>query len=439
MSAIIRRLRRPAAPAPGARAALGAAVALGALALLACGEIQGPRGGDGNDSGLPVAWAAVSAGGSHTCGLARSGDAFCWGAAGGGQLGTGAAVARDSACGEPCVKRPRRVETHVAFDTLVAGRAHTCGLDAAGDAYCWGRNDHGQLGDSTDVDRAAPTPVAADLTFETLAAGGSHTCGVTRVRRHLYCWGDNFWGQLGLGTRFPRDVRQPRFVLREARTVAAGRDHTCAVIGSRRVLLCWGRNEYGQLGLGYVSRIPETSPTPLLSPTASVSTGRRHTCATSARDGTASCWGWNDEGALGAGGESGFEPDPRAVAGAGRFGAVSAGGGHTCGLAPDGRLSCWGDDWSGQLGLGDAGGIAVSPAAVAPDWRFRSVSAGEGVTRERADPPLADLDGRRSAAHTCAVDRDDSLLCWGNNARGQLGDGTTADRASPEPVTEPEG
>lgn len=415
-------------------------MALAALAVLACGEIQGPGGGDGDDDGgLPVAWAAVAAGGSHTCGLARSGEAYCWGAAGDGQLGTGSRVASDSSCGGSCATTPRRVEAPVAFDTLVAGRAHTCGLDPAGDAYCWGRNEDGQLGDSTDVDRRAPTPVATDLSFETLTAGGSHTCGVTRVQRHLYCWGDNFWGQLGLGTRFTRDVRRPRFALREARTVAAGRHHTCAVVGSRRVLLCWGRNEFGQLGLGYVSRVPETSPTPLLSPTAAVTTGRRHTCATSARDGTASCWGWNDEGALGAGGESGFEPDPRAVADSRGFGPLSAGGGHTCGIGPEGHLSCWGDDWSGQLGLGDAGGIVVAPAAVAPDRSFRSVSAGGGRSRERPDPPLADLDGHRSAAHTCAVDRDDSLLCWGDNARGQLGDGTTADRASPEPVTEPGG
>ncbi|MFB6241019.1 MAG: hypothetical protein ABEJ46_05620 [Gemmatimonadota bacterium] len=76
---------------------------------------------------------------------------------------------------------------------------------------------------------------------------------------------------------------------------------------------------------------------------------------------------------------------------------------------------------------------------MAPDTSFRSVSAGGGRSQGRPDPPLADLDGRRSAAHTCAVGRDDSLLCWGDNARGQLGDGTTAGRASPEPVTKPGG
>ncbi|MFB6241021.1 MAG: hypothetical protein ABEJ46_05630, partial [Gemmatimonadota bacterium] len=145
MSATIRRPRRHAAPGPGPRATLGAAVAAVALGLLACGEIQGPDGGDADDGGLPVAWAAVAAGGSHTCALARSGDAYCWGAAGDGQLGTGSGVAADSSCGGPCAKVPRRVEASVAFDTLVAGRAHTCALDPAGAAFCWGRNANGQL------------------------------------------------------------------------------------------------------------------------------------------------------------------------------------------------------------------------------------------------------------------------------------------------------
>lgn len=409
-----------------------------ASSLLACGEIQAP-GGDGGVGNGPVRWATAAAGGTHTCGLTRSGDAYCWGYAGHGQLGIGADLAGDSTCGGPCSLRPRAVDAPVTFDTVVTGGAHTCGLDPTGSAYCWGRNDSGQLGDSTDVERPVPRRVATDLSFESLSAGGSHTCGVSRVRRHLYCWGDNFWGQLGLGTRFTRDVRSPRFVLREARRVEAGRNHTCAVAGSRRVLLCWGRNHHGQLGLGYVSRIPETSPTPLLSPTASVSAGRRHTCATSARDGTASCWGWNDEGALGAGGESGFEPDPRAVAGGAAFRSLSAGGGHTCGLDGDGTLACWGDDWSGQLGLGDGRGIRVAPSRVGADRVFRSVSTAGGRAVERADPPLGNLDGLRSEAHTCAVDRNGAMLCWGANGRGQLGDGTRVDRGTPTPVAEPEG
>lgn len=409
--------------------------------LLACGELQAPDGGDGDGDDVEVAWTAVAAGGSHTCGLARSGTVHCWGSDGFGQLGVGAGLDANSTagdeCDEPCALRPVAVESPTSFDTVVAGRFHSCGLSPSGDAYCWGRNDRGQLGDSTVVDRPSPTPVAADLAFGSLSAGGSHTCGITRVERRLYCWGDNFWGQLGRGSRSDRAVRVPRFVLRRARFVEAGEEHTCAVSGSRRLLLCWGRNHHGQLGLGYVSRIPEPSPTPLLAPSRWVTAGRRHTCVTSGRDGTASCWGWNDEGALGTGGESGFEPDPRRVAGSGRFRVLSAGSGHTCGLDLDGRLACWGDNRTGQLGQGRFGGVRVVPSPVAPGRVFTAVSAGAGVEVDAPNSPPGDLDGVRAAAHTCAVDRDARMLCWGANESGQLGDGTLTHRSGPTPVSAP--
>jgi alpha-tubulin suppressor-like RCC1 family protein len=84
------------------------------------------------------------------------------------------------------------------FSNVTAGSSHTCALTSAGAAYCWGANDHGQLGDGTLTMRTSPVLVGGGLTFFSLSAGGSHTCGVTIGG--AYCWGANGNGQLGDGT-----------------------------------------------------------------------------------------------------------------------------------------------------------------------------------------------------------------------------------------------
>lgn len=426
--------------------ATAALVAAALASVVACDQLDVTvPGGDGG--GVPsgeVAWVVAAAGAEHTCGLAATGTVFCWGANGRGQLGlgrpSGDAGTGSAACGDPCSPRPRAVVSPgVAFDTVVAGGYHTCGLTPRGRAFCWGANGRGQLGDSTRADASAPTPVSEGLSFRSLSAGASHTCGITRVHRLLFCWGDDFWGQLGRRGRSTAPVTGPRFILRDVRAVEAGARHTCAIVGPDRLLFCWGRNHRGQLGLGYVSDRPETVPTLVFVSVGSVSAGRLHTCARSRRSGTAICWGWNDEGAVGTGAETGFEPDPRRVAGRPEYGAVSAGGGHACGLLPGGGLECWGDDLRGQLGAGEFGGWRVSPSAVDSDRRFRSVTAGHGTTVEPPAAAADDLDGRRAAAHTCAVDGTGELLCWGANGHGQLGDGTLSRRTTPVRVTAPAG
>jgi alpha-tubulin suppressor-like RCC1 family protein len=193
-----------------------------------------------------VAFELLASGAEHTCGL-LDGRVYCWGSDAAGQTGTGNIQ-------QGYVSQPTEVAgAHEHFVFLTAGTDHTCALTRVGWAFCWGSNEHGQLGDGSKRSRYAPRPVqpamgGTQLSFSTLSAGGTHTCGVT-VRQQLYCWGDNTFGQLGDGTSQSRVV--PQRVRGDARyrAVTAGRYHTCALTtgGESR---CWGRNEDGQLGDG---------------------------------------------------------------------------------------------------------------------------------------------------------------------------------------------
>jgi alpha-tubulin suppressor-like RCC1 family protein len=98
----------------------------------------------------------VAAGTHASCGITTAGKAYCWGANDAGQLGS---PSSESCAGTPCSRSPLPVSGDLAFKAISVGDYHACGLSVDGIAYCWGRNDRGQLGDGTQLDRAAPTRV----------------------------------------------------------------------------------------------------------------------------------------------------------------------------------------------------------------------------------------------------------------------------------------
>jgi alpha-tubulin suppressor-like RCC1 family protein len=145
----------------------------------------------------------VEIGAYHTCGVTGSGQAYCWGNNGQGQLGTD--VATGETCSEgPCASIPLAVQGGLTFTFVEPGgvwafREHTCGLAPNGSAYCWGRNDFGQLGDGTTTDASTPTAVSGGLSFTSLSTHGEFACGLI-ANGQAYCWGHNDFGQLGNGT-----------------------------------------------------------------------------------------------------------------------------------------------------------------------------------------------------------------------------------------------
>ena len=150
----------------------------------------------GNAIGEGIPLSGIAAGRGHTCAFDAVG-VLCWGSNSSGQLG-------QPAYGFNGHGYPIRASVPVTLLSLAAGGEHTCGLTAAGAAYCWGSNSNGQLGNGTiGGANAVAVPVSGGLTFVVLSAGGSHTCGVT-PDGSIYCWGSNSSGQLGDGTLIDR-------------------------------------------------------------------------------------------------------------------------------------------------------------------------------------------------------------------------------------------
>jgi alpha-tubulin suppressor-like RCC1 family protein len=346
-----------------------------------------------------------------------------------------------------------------------AGSGHTCALTSAGGLKCWGANAYGELGASSGDHCPFPlhliacstTPVdVSGLTsgVAAVSARGAHTCAVTTTGG-VKCWGDNGSGQLGVGTTLTSGVA----------AVSAGGNYTCALTTTGGVK-CWGDNAFGELGDGTTTdRTTPVDVTGLTSGVASVSAGEEHTCALTPAGGL-KCWGWNVYGQLGDGSTTN-STTPVDVSGlTSGVAAVSAGGAHTCAVTTTGGVKCWGDNGSGQLGVGttinhtapvDVTGLTSGVAAVSAGgahtcaltttggvkcWGYNAFGElGDGTTTDRSTP--VDVSGLTSGAaavsagveHTCALTPAGGLKCWGSNGLGPLGDGTTTDRTTPVDVS----
>jgi alpha-tubulin suppressor-like RCC1 family protein len=354
--------------------------------------------------GMPMTLATVSAGDEHTCGLDPAGAAFCWGNGQRGELGNGRLVN---------LTLPVRVEGGLVFSSVLAGDDHTCGQGPGAVVHCWGGNSDSQLGDGTTQGRPTPAPLEGAPAFPVLVVGRNHSCAQDAVGL-VFCWGRNDEGQLGDGTT--ADRRRPTAVAGGMAFVSidAGADHTCALDGVPGAAWCWGDNTDGELGDGTLER--------RLQPTAvagghvftGISAGWDHTCGIRP-DGSLLCWGQNTHGQLADGTMVG-KPVPTPAAAGLAFQELDAGRSHTCGVEPMAAATwCWGSGQSGELGNGAAVDQPL-PVMVSGGHAFLFVSAGDD--------------------HNCGVTAANRAFCWGQNDEGQLGDGTLTNRSVPTPVLE---
>jgi alpha-tubulin suppressor-like RCC1 family protein len=287
-----------------------------------------------------VTFTAVSAGYNHTCGLTAAGVAYCWGNDSNGEVGDGLP--------QVLAITPTPVAGGLSFAAVSTGWLHTCGVTLANAAYCWGANSSGELGDGTTIQRFAPAAVAGGVSFTAVSSSAyfGHTCGLTAAGA-AYCWGSNVYGQLGDGTTIDRLT--PGLVAGglSFTAVSAGGFQTCGLTSAGAVY-CWGNNSNGGLGDGTTTNRP--SPVLVVGGLsfATMSAGNGQTCGLTSA-GAVYCWGYNTFGQVGDGTTT-DRSTPVLVAGGLSFAVVSAGLYHTCGVTDVGAAYCWG--MGGMVGDG---------------------------------------------------------------------------------------
>jgi alpha-tubulin suppressor-like RCC1 family protein len=306
-----------------------------------------------------LTFTAMSVGGYHTCGLATSGAAYCWGdgpATGDTLPDTPPPIGKFC-----CRTAPWPVASgSVRFVSLAAGAYHTCGLTALGAAYCWGVNRVGSVGDGTRIDRYTPVPVSGGLTFVSLSVG-AHACGLT-ASGAAYCWGWNAFGELGDGTTTDRLTPVPVAGGLTFSMLSSSINHMCGITRAGAAY-CWGWNALGQLGDGTTTN--RSTPVPVsggLTFVAVTAGYGGYSCALTTA-GVAYCWGDNRQGQLGDG-TTAVHTTPVAVAGNIKFTSVSLAWLHACGISNRGLSYCWGR--GSYLGDGNPTGTRLTPVLVAP-------------------------------------------------------------------------
>jgi alpha-tubulin suppressor-like RCC1 family protein len=345
-----------------------------------------------------------SVGSYHVCVVMSTGT-YCWGRNSEGQLGSGGFSTADSVAA--------LVRGGLTFVQAAAGYVHSCGITAAGAAYCWGYNAYGQVGDGTSgTNRNQPVAVTGGHVFASIAAGFYHTCGITTASgtaaedRQVYCWGNNGNGQLGDGTTTnnatPVRVANPLQTTTRATVLSLGSGHSCARALDNQIY-CWGYNGDGELGNNTAVSSAVPVGVALARTWTTVAAGASHSCGLDVNN-DAYCWGYNGYGQLGDGTTTG-RLLPTLVTGGLKLSSIGAGSYHTCAvLGVNGNGYCWGRNFEGQLGDNQgSGNQSTAPVQVNGTLSFTRITGGYYNTCGRSGT---------------------GVYCWGQNNYGQLGNGT---------------
>jgi alpha-tubulin suppressor-like RCC1 family protein len=301
-------------------------------------------------------WLTIASGRNHNVALKIDNTLWSWGWNDKGQLGLG-----DSGSGKERTT-PTQIDASADWSTVSAGWLHTLGIKTnpagGGTLWSWGWNLYGQLGVADKVNRITPSLVAGSYTdWVSATAGFGHTLGL-KTNGTIWAWGDNSYNQLGFyditGITTPRQLGTQSDWLAVSganlSTIAAGYNHSLA-LKRDGILWSWGQNNYGQLGLGYTS--PKNTPTQVGNQTdwVSIAGGLSYSIGLKS-NGTVWSWGLNDVGELGLGDNTNRDT-PSQVGSEIYWLIIEANGNHTLGLKTNGTFWAWGNNQYGQLGLGD--------------------------------------------------------------------------------------
>ncbi|MGL4982591.1 MAG: Ig-like domain-containing protein [Treponemataceae bacterium] len=305
-----------------------------------------------------------------------------------------------------------------AWESVSAGAKHGLAIGSDGQLYSWGDNSYSQLGRSGEADKPAKVPLPEGVTrWESVSAGGYHSLARANDG-HLYAWGRNKEGQLGLGglegnASVPTKVSFPTGVT-QWKSFVVGHYHTFA-FASNDKLYAWGKNDKGQLGIG--STTSTGTPTVVTLPSGvskwkAVAAGDAHSLAVD-QSGNAYGWGDNTYGQI-ADATTSSRTTPSKISSLSKISKVATGAWFSMAIDSDGKLFSWGHNEYGQLGRSTDGDIVKTPGAV---------ESAEGVLRW-----ISVSSGLR---HTVAYGNNSKAYSWGQNIKGELGRAVSNDHEMP--------
>lgn len=379
----------------------------------------------------PMIATKVIAGGFHSCAIYLNGKAKCWGQNNSGQLGYNN---NDTYGDNEHVSSLAFLNIDEKIIDMSAGLFHTCAILESGKVLCWGANDKGQLGlghaNNTFLENSTKMNLGENALR--IYSGTRYNCALLESKK-IKCWGENTSGQLGLGhpnnigdnedyTTFDYTPVGSTIQQMDISTIS---NHSCAALTNGDVK-CWGLNNFGQLGYGHTDNVGDSTPITDIdgisfgNKVLQLATGFSHTCAIEEGQ-KARCWGSNNLGQLGLGyvdtigdneaANSGPQVDLSGD-GSDSFKMVATGNNHTCVLGLNNKIYCWGFNTYGNTGqastghIGDNEDISVSNTFVNIDSEFSQISGGVN--------------------HSCALEKDKGeIICWGHNNFGQLGIAST--------------
>lgn len=348
-------------------------------------------------------WVGVAAGDNYSLGLRGDGTLWAWGSNESGRLGDGTTTDRPS---------PVRIGVSTIWTSVAAGTSHTVALKGDGTLWAWGINTYGQLGDGTTTNQASPIRIGTATNWTAVTAGAGYTIAL-RGDGTLWAWGSNFSWQLGDGSGIDRMSPVQIGSATNWSAVAAGAYRTVA-LRSDGTLWTWGRDPVICIGVGGCGG-NEFQPLQIGNDTdwSAVAAGASSTHAFALKtDGTLWAWGSNSYEELGDGTNT-KSLVPVKIGAETNWSLAAGGYSHSIALRSDGSVWAWGENTYGQLGDG-TNYLTTS--------RLTPVQIGTGSTWTAVTAALN---------YNLALRNDGTLWAWGQNNAGQLGDGTTVNRASP--------
>ncbi len=329
--------------------------------------------GVANTTGTLFKEGSISAGNYHTCGIrANDSRVMCWGKNTEGELGDGTTSDKYT---------PTLINDSSAYLMVSASHTHTCAIRANDSrVLCWGGNVDGEIGDGTTTSpRLNPTLANASYGFKYISTGIYDTCAIRANDSRMLCWGGNTYAQVGDGTAVnPRPNPTLTNITVGFFAATNGERFSCGIRINDSRVMCWGTNGEGELGDGTIST--RLNPVNINDAAAyiAISSGQYHTCAIRANDSRMLCWGYNNYGQLGDG-TGNTRLNPVLVNVSYGFSAVTTNYYTTLGIrANDSRIIGWGTNAQDQTGDGTQVTPRANPVLASDSSAFSSITSGSG-------------------------------------------------------------